>query len=429
MTLNAKTVEDAIPARRRARWLAWLVASLVVLAIIAGVIAFLSRPPRATRLLLGAVGNALGLQISAQGGDYRLRGTPMLDVRGLVAREPGAAQPLLRADRIVLSLPWSTIRSRGGDLTIDRIELERPIVGVAALQHWLAQRPPGPTRIPVLIRGVRIRDGRAIADGWRIDAIALDLPTLAPRRPVAATVSGRYRSDSLQAPFALNVALTSPVNDTAIGIAGRIELERADWRLPTNVVVSGKMHPASNDWQLQHARLQASARYESQDTQVPFALGIAGTLRQAKGSVQLSPVAIAARGNGLVPRLDASGIAAFSEALEIRLAGALADWPSAWPSLPSPLDQSNAALPVRLDYLGTPDLSGLATLRLSRDDVRFDGRFHPTGIASWFAADASNPLPPLDGHLVAPRLDIAGASLTGVDMTIDDQAIAEPPAR
>ena len=422
-------MEDATAATRRARRLAWLVASLAVLAIIAGVIAFLSRPPRATRLLLDAVGNAFGLQISAEGGDYRLRGTPMLDVRGVVAREPGAAQPLLRADRIVMSLPWSTIRSRGGDLTIDRVELERPLVDMEALRHWLAQRPPGPTRIPVLTRGVRVRDGRAIADEWRIDAIVLDLPTLAPRRPVAATVSGRYRNDSLQAPFALDVALTSPANDAAIGIAGRIELVRDAWRLPANVVVSGKMQPASHGWQLQHARLQASARYESQDTQVPFALGIASTLRQAKASVQLSPVAIAVRGNGLVPRLDASGTAALSEALDLSLVGSLADWPSAWPSLPSPLDKSHAALPVRLDYVGTPDLSGLAMLRLSRDEVRFDGRFHPAGIASWFAADASNPLPPLDGHLVAPRLDIAGASLMGVDMTIDDRTIAEPPAR
>lgn len=418
-------MEDVAPATRRSRWLAWLIVALVVLAIIAVAIGFLSRPPRASRLLLGAVGNAMGLEITAKSGDYSLRGTPMLDVRGVLAREPGATQPLLRADRIVLSLPWSTIRSRGRDLTIDRIEMEHPLVDLAALQHWLRQRPPGPTRIPVLTRGVQVHDGRVVADGWRIEAIALDLPALAPRQPVAAVLSGRYRSDSLQLPFSLDVALTSPANDAAIGVAGRIDLVGDAWRLPANVVLSGKMQPAADGWQLRHAKLQASARYESQDTHLPFALGIAGTLRNGNQSMQLSPAAIALRGNGLVPRLDASGVAALSKTLDIRLAGALANWPRAWPPLPSPLDKSRAPLPLRLDYFGEHDLSGLAMLRLSRDDMHFDGRFHPKDVATWVTADASNPLPPLDGHLVAPRLDIAGASLVGVDVTVDDQAIAE----
>jgi hypothetical protein len=38
-------------------------------------------------------------------------------------------------------------------------------------------------------------------------------------------------------------------------------------------------------------------------------------------------------------------------------------------------------------------------------------------------------LPPLDGHLVAPRIDIAGATLQGVDVTLDDPAVAGPAAQ
>jgi hypothetical protein len=423
-------MHDVAPATRRPRRrLAWLVASLFVLALIALAVAFLSRPPRATRLLLGAVGNALGLQITATGGDYRLRGTPMLDVRGVMAREPGAAQPLLRADRIMLSLPWSTIRSGGDELKIDRIELQRPSIDLAALQHWLQRRPPGKTRIPTLTRGLQVTDGILIADGWRITGIAVDLPMLAPDRRVAASVNGRYRGDALQASFALHAELSTPADDAAIGIAGNIDVVRDTWRMPAYIVLSGKLHPTQNGWQLRRARLQASARYEAQGTRVPFALGVAGMLQQRDGRVQLSPAAVAVRGDGVVPRLDAIGDVTAGTALELQLAGALQAWPDDWPQLPPPLSTSRSPLPFRLDYRGEPDLSTPTALQLSRDDVRFDGRFRLTDISTWMAAGTGDPLPPLDGHLVAPRLDVAGASLQGVEVTLDDPDVADAAMR
>ena len=83
-------------------------------------------------------------------------------------------------------------------------------------------------------------------------------------------------------------------------------------------------------------------------------------------------------------------------------------------------------MPFHLAYSGKPDLSGQATLQLSRDDARFDGRFRPADVATWMAAGNGNPLPPLDGHLVAPRIDVAGAALQGVDVTLDDPAVADP---
>ena len=96
----------------------------------------------------------------------------MLLLRDVVARQPGAAEPLLRARRIYLSLPWSTIRARGGDLTVQRIELDAPQLDLAALQRWLATRPPSvETRLPTLTDGLRIIDGRVFngdAQGsWR----------------------------------------------------------------------------------------------------------------------------------------------------------------------------------------------------------------------------------------------------------------------
>jgi len=418
-------MQDAAPATRQPRRRAWLVFVLAALLLVVIAIATLSRPPRATRLLLDAIGNSLGLQVTATGGDYRLRDMPMLDVQGVVVREPGAAKPLLRADRIVLSLPWSTIRGRGEPLTIERIELQRPIVDLAALQHWLQRRPPGATRIPTLTHGLRVTNGSVTADTWSITGVTLALPTLAPGRKVAVSIDGRYRSDALLGQFALHAALSAPANDAAIGIAGHVDAIRDGSRVPADIVLSGKLQPVGDGWYLRRARLQASGRYEAQDSRVPFALGVAGTLQQHGGRLQLSPAAIATRGQGLVPQLDARGEVAIAKMLDVHMVGTLQSWPEQWPQLPSPLDRPDSPLPFRMTYSGKPDLSGQATLQLSRGDARFDGRFHPTDVIAWASAGSGNPLPPLDGHLVAPRIDIAGAILQDVDVTLDDEA-ADP---
>ena len=133
----------------------------------------------------------------------------MLLLRDVVAREPGAATPLLRADRIYLSLPWSTIRARGSDLTVKRIELDRPQLDLPALQRWLATRPPSEKRFPTLTDGLRITDGAIANDddsdsGWRIDRhprrrCRRCTPTGRCRRGCAAATSirrWRFRSTS-----------------------------------------------------------------------------------------------------------------------------------------------------------------------------------------------------------------------------------------
>ena len=75
------------------------------------------QPERAGNLLLRRAGSALGLQIEAQSIDYRLRGTPQLVLREVTARQPGQQTALLAARRVFVSLPWSTIRARGADLS------------------------------------------------------------------------------------------------------------------------------------------------------------------------------------------------------------------------------------------------------------------------------------------------------------------------
>src|SRR5690606_39744052 len=105
---------------------------------------------------------------------YSLRGTPTLVVRDLVARQPGAAEPVLRAGRVYLSLRWSTLRSRGADLTLERVELDAPRLDLGALQRWRASRPPsGEVRIPTLTGGLHVVRGEVIGAGWSVDRIAI----------------------------------------------------------------------------------------------------------------------------------------------------------------------------------------------------------------------------------------------------------------
>src|SRR5687767_6042150 len=92
-----------------------LVGAGIIVLLLALLLRMFLQPERFTRTVLDRTGRALGLEITAGGiGEYRLRGIPQMIVRDLVVREPGAPTPLLRAERALLSLPWSTIRSQIG---------------------------------------------------------------------------------------------------------------------------------------------------------------------------------------------------------------------------------------------------------------------------------------------------------------------------
>lgn len=413
---------SSVAAAVRWRRTFWIAGVAIVLAVLVASLTYLAQPQRATRLILGQLGATLGLEISAATGTLRLSGTPSLMAQDVTVRERGAARPLLQADRVRLSVPWSTIRARGKLLNIQRVELDRPVLDVAAMQHWLQQRPPGKTRLPVLTDGLEIRDGRLRGSGWAIDALNLQLPRFAPASRVSAQARGRYASGGPQVPFALALALSSAAPDAALGIAGDVAIVRADWRMPAQVVLSGRLR-SNGGMQLQRMRLSAAARYEAGTTRAPFALGVGGTL-QLGATTRLAPAAIALRASGPVPTLDAAGAIAVSKRLDLRFAGRLVQWPLEWPPLPPPLDRSSSPFPFQLDYSGEPDLRGIAALRIQRDQARFNGRFRVADLAAWIGAtDNGSPLPPLDGSLTTPRIDIGGAQLQGVEVTLDDTAI------
>ena len=75
-----------------------------------------------------------------------------------------------------------------------------------------------------------------------------------------------------------------------------------------------------------------------------------------------------------------------------------------------------------LDYRGALAFSDSASLSLRRDATVLAARFRLPEVLAWVdAGDQSSPLPPLAGTLRTPRVEIAGATLEGVEMELGEE--------
>ncbi|KAB8315376.1 hypothetical protein SD81_032405 [Tolypothrix campylonemoides VB511288] len=411
---------DAAAAPRR--WRRRAAIAIALLLVLALSLRWLTRPEQALPLLLARIGATLGLEIEAEGGDYALRGTPRLVLRHVVARQPGEA-PLLRAERIDLLVPWSTLRARGREPVVERIEIDGATLDVAALQAWLDTRPESDGPMPTLTRGFAVRESRLLAEGWIVEQIEFDVPRFVPGAPLQARVGGRYVSDAVAATTALQASLDRTGLPAAITLRGRVEVEGDDWRLPSTVALDGALHAADDarPLRLERARFGALAAYVDDATRVPFRIGLAGPLHWRDGVLWQRVDGAALRpGANVVPTLDARGAFAVGEQAVVDLRGTLAAWPDAWPALPPPIGTSRAPLPFALRYAGDYGFDAPLSLRLRRDDATFDARFALPRMLAWIDAAGVSPLPPLDGTLRSPRLEVAGAVLEGVEIGLRD---------
>ncbi|WP_257644190.1 hypothetical protein [Luteimonas salinisoli] len=413
--------------KRRGAIALLVIAALLLVALLALRLAM--RPEFLGPRILSMAGDALDLRIEAETFEYRLRGMPQLVARGLVARSRDGVDTLLSADRVLVSLPWSTLRARGADLVIERVELDAPALDLAAFQRWWASRPPGDGRLPTLRRGVAVTDGRLVGDGWLVRGLAFELPSFSPARPLRAHLRGRYVAGTLQAPFDLHVAMTRPTDDAGVGVAGAVTPIAEGWRLPSSLVLSTRLAPAraSSGPGLQRLRLSIRSRYLTEDAAEAFVLGLAADGGFSDGGLVLEPAALALRGDGLLPRLRARGTIGLGAQLALELNGELARWPEAWPALPPPVGASTAPLPFALGYRGAMSLEDPLTLRLERDQTRFDARLRVSALAEWIdTLETGSPLPPLSGRLTTPRLDVSGAVLHGVEVEFEDDTARVP---
>ncbi|MEN1940244.1 hypothetical protein WCE41_04240 [Luteimonas sp. MJ246] len=393
--------------------------ALLLLVLAAAVV---MQPQRLARLVLGGVGDGLGLDITFEGeARYRLRGTPMLEAHAVAVRRPGVAEPLLRASRVLVALPWSTVRTRGAPLALERIELDAPVLDLPRLQAWLASRPPGEGGLPSLSDGVTVRDGRVLADGWELQGLQLRLPSFRANAPLAAHARGSLATASpARVHFDLQLAASRPANGAGIGVKGRVRVEHADWTLPAYVTASGPLRIADGRVHVTPLRFGAHAEFRGAGEPLVFALGARGPLRLRNGTWTLTPVSVALRGDGVVPGFDAHGRAALGPALLVELQGAMAEWPEAWPALPAPLGRSSSPLAFSLDYAGAMDLSDPARLQLSRDEARAEIDARAFEVLDWMdAAAAGSPLPPLRARASAPLIEVPGGTLHGVEISID----------
>jgi hypothetical protein len=380
-------------APRKRRW-PWILAFFAVAAGLAAI--WVNRqlePTRLTATVLGRAGEALGLEFTIDGQpEYALRPEPRLVLPGLKVRQPGAIAPwILRAERAEVSLPWDTLT--GGDaLVITRLELVRPELDLGALAAWQASRPPAtePFELPTFTDGVEITDGRVSGDGWEMDALKLALPTLAPGAPAEAELSGRFLQDA-----------------TDVVFAGRLEADRAGL-----------------DPELQ---LDASGRLRSGDIDAPWKLSLAGKLDATDDPLRLWIASLDWQSESPLPDLSAAGKVTLGDALELQLKGELPRWPEGWPALPEPMASSTSAFDFSLLYEGAPDASGPLALLLRRDDTVLETTLVLPELLAWLDADAANPLPPLSGELQTPRLEVGGATLEGVRITLDPEPTDAAP--
>ena len=411
------------PTLRRRRW----PRRLLVLLVLVAVAIWWLQSPYAGRFLLRQAGAALGLDIRAGTLDYRLRGTPQLQLHDVVAQRPGDAVPLLCARRLLLALPWKTLRTRGASLVLQRIELDAPVLDIPALQRWLATRPPSAApRIPSLTTGLRIRDGRIDNDDWRIDGVAIDLPNLALNLPLHARVRGRYLAAPISIPADLRLTITHlnhllAGQASAVSGAGTLTLvDAGGWHIPAQVSLTGPLQIGKDSALMRPAKLGIAARYISASSDLPFQLGVYAPMVFNNAAWRFVPATLVLRGGGMIPNAQARGSVSVGARLRLHLDGALDTWPLAWPALPMPLAASSSTLPCVLDYQGAPAFSDAATLTLRRDATIFRAQFQLPEVLTWLDASEGSPLPPLSGSLTTPRIQIPGATLDGVQIEIDD---------
>lgn len=351
------------PQRSRRRWL-WL---LLPLAALAGffVIRALLQPERVTAFLLRQAEQATGLSLSLdQPADIGIWPDLHLELIGLDASAPGAATPLLRAERVEVALPWSALRSE--TLQLQRLTLIEPRLDLRTLQAWLDADddtgPPAPLRLPQFDAALEIEGGTVVGDGWQLEQLALALPALRNATATTLVASGSYVTETAAHGFDLRLDTTPTVADFDIALE-------------------------------------------------PLSLDIGGT---PLGDVRL--------------RLDGELHYGVPDALRFGLATEFATWPAAWPALPLRAATPPAPTTLRIDFAGTTALQGDIDLAVAQGAERIDGTFALGDLPAWLADDTAGPLPPLRGTFIAPHLERDGIEATGVSLRIDDTSTDAPPA-
>lgn len=342
-------------------------------------------PHRLATTVLAQAGKTLQLELSFEGEpEYALRPEPRLLLPNLRVRDPVTGRVILTAVRAEVSLPWSTLTG-DGTVVITRVELDKPVLDLPGLMAWNARRPPTPFELPTLTKGIEIHEGIVRGEGYELTRLELELPRLQSGLPAAATASAHV---------------------TAADVAGNMQLT-------ATVAKAGLVSPFE---------LQGKGTLDRKPKPLPFELRIKGKYKADTPAFELDAPEFFLSGDSPLPKLDGSSRLLSGEKLTVSFAGRLKEWASDWPALPAPLNQDARDFSLRLDYAGKPDLSEPLSLRLEKKETKLEATLRIAQMQAWATRENASPLPPLDGRLTAPEIDLDGIVLEGVEVEIRDEA-------
>lgn len=131
---------------------------LAMLVVIAAAGAWLLRPAALTALLSDQARRQFGVELRLAS-DLRYALTPglSLSLPATEVRGSGETDPLFKAARVDLALPWSSLWRRPPP--IERLLLDRPELDLDALERWLARQPTGEAAGAIPPFRLEIRDG------------------------------------------------------------------------------------------------------------------------------------------------------------------------------------------------------------------------------------------------------------------------------
>lgn len=372
---------------RARRWSRIAAVFVVVLLVLAWWVDRQLEPERLTRTVLARAGGQLKVDLRFAGQpEYALRPEPRLLLPGFSAR--GAdGKIFLSAKRLEVSLPWATLT--GGEPVITRLELDAPHLDVAGLQRWLATRPKEPFKLPTLSRGLAVTDGIVIGEGWSLQGLTLQLPTLAEGARAAIVTRGLFVQET-----------------TRVRFDGRIDLATAglasDFQLTSSLTLERKPKPLQ-------ASLASRGRYVVADALT--------TLRLDR---------IQVKADSPLPSFDGSAALASGQSLAIDLSARLLDWPKDWPQLPGTLAGKGAKLPLTLRYRGDTAFNGPLSLHAEHEATVLDVRLRVPEFLRWFDDRQGAVLPPLSGTLKTPALEFDGVKLEGVEIRMSEDVEPAP---
>jgi len=374
---------------RRRRWL-WTLSVLALLLAIGGW--WVNRqlePNRLTATVLQQAGESLQLKLRFEGlPDYALKPEPRLLIPNFsVSGADG--EMFLFARRAEISLPWSTIT--GDEPVITRIELDRPVIDLPGLRRWLATRPPRPFELPTLSKGIEISGGTIKDDAYSIGKLDLDLPRLKSGEPARVAARGTFMQGKTNVDFDIELGASTPGLESDFSLQGRGSLQQSPEPLKF--------------------QLRSNGHYVSED-----------------GKFAVDANALKIEGASPLPNVDGKAKLVLAEQMRAEFEGLLRNWPVAWPALPEPLASDAKDLPLRISYLGKPDLSDAVSLVVTREPTVLHASLRIEELQSWIATTNGPPLPPLDATLRTPSLVFDGIELQGVEIEISDgDASAAPP--